>query len=89
MLIVAAAVNTTVLVPAVKVAFAAVTVQLPPTLIVDPRARIVPFVPRVTEPAVKPRLEPEVSSIVFPVGDATEFRTVRRPVRVRAFVAIV
>lgn len=81
--------KTTVLVPAVNVAFAAVTVQLPPTLIVDPSATRVPFVPSATEPAVTPKLEIDVSRTVFPVGEATELRTVRSPDTVRAFVASV
>ena len=89
MVVVAAAVNTTVLVPAVKVALAAVTVQAPPTLIVDPSATRVPFVPSVTEPAVIPRLPAEVSRAVFPVGTAVEFWIVRRPARVSGFVDIV
>jgi hypothetical protein len=73
MVIVAVAVNVTVLVPAAKVAFAAVTVQFPPTLIVDPFAVSVPRVPIVTEPAVMPRLDPDVVRIVFPVGLAAVF----------------
>ena len=86
---VAAAVKTTRLVPAMKVAFAAVAVQLPPALIMEAWARSVPFVPRVTEPAVMPKLEPEVSRTVLPVGEATEFRIVRSPVIVNPFVDIV
>lgn len=89
MFTIAAAVKTTVLVPAVKVALAAVTVQFPPTVIVEPFAVRVPLVPMVTEPAVMPRFDTEVVRMVFPVAPPTEFWTVRRPARVRAFVAIV
>jgi hypothetical protein len=73
MFTIAAAVKTTVLVPAVNVAFAAVTVQFPPTLIVEPFAVRVPRVPRVREPAVIPRFPADVVRIVLPVAPPAVF----------------
>lgn len=83
------AVKATRLVPAVNVAFAAVAVQLPPTLIVAPSARSVPLMPRVTDPALIPRFAAEVSRVVFPVGVAVVLRMVSGPESVRALVAMV
>lgn len=83
------AVKITVLVPETNVAFGAVALHAPPTLMVEPRARSVPLVPRVTEPAVMPRFAAVVSRMVFPVGVVVELRTVRSPPTLRAFVASV
>lgn len=74
-----AAPKETVLVPALNVAFAAVAVQLPLTVIAAAFAVTVPFVPMVTEAAVIPKFEADVSRTVLPVGLPIEFWIRRAP----------
>lgn len=73
--------------PAVKVALAAVTVQLPFTVIEEAPATIVPKVPTVTEPAVTPK--PIDARVVAPDGLPAEFKTVREAATTSPLVAIV
>jgi len=87
MFTVALATKTTVDVPPAKVAFAAVTVQLPPTVMVEAPADSVPRIPTVTAPAVT--ASPDVSRTTLPVGLPTEFWMSRVPPIRRPFAAIV
>ncbi len=85
MLMDALATKETVDVWAVKVAFAAVTVQLPFTVIVEDPAVIAPYVPRVTEPAVTDKFD--VTRVVAPDGVPAEFCTVREAATTNPLVA--
>lgn len=88
MVTVAAAPKDTVLVPAVNVAFAAVTFQFPLTVKVEEFATRLPYVPTLTAPAemLKYGLDP-VDKTVGPVAPAAEFWTVMVPVMSSAFAA--
>ncbi len=72
---------------ALKVAFAAVTVQLPFTMIAEDPAVIVPYAPMVTEAEVMARFE--VTSVVAPDGVPAEFCTVKEAATTNPLVAIV
>ena len=87
--IVPVAPKTTVEVPLFNVAFAAVEVQLPLSVIVDTFAVSVPFVPIVMPALVTARLPTPVVRIVFPVGPTTLFWIVSVPPELSGFVAIV
>lgn len=87
MFTVAFAPKLTVDVPAPNVAFAAVTVQLPPTESVEEPADRVPLVPIVTVPDVTGRFD--VPRTVLPVGLPTEFWRRSEPPILRPFAAIV
>ncbi len=81
--------NTTVEVPLFHTWLAAVDVQEPLTVIVEPFAVRVPRLPRTSPPDVRGRFEAPVVRTVFPVGVAAVFTTVRVPAIRRPFVAIV
>jgi len=81
--------NATVEVPALNVAFAALEVQLPLSVIVEAFAVSVPFAPIVRPAIVTARLLAPVVRTVFPVGLAALFWIVSVPPQLRGFVAIV